>query len=1143
MFGITCFDSQGNSINHLTQWDLNQQLHIYDWDYDELPVFHYCNRDSKTALVVPGEQFEDHIVVSVPNILLEDYHPIIAYVFLYSDSNNDGDFSGKTLTTIRIPVRERQKPADYEYENNYNKITVSYLNQRISNMIKSLSSDTSATDIAVELQDLRVGFDGTIYDTAGEAIRTQLSAIPNKAVTTGDKIQFYNCVGEDDIFLFELDASEFLKNGLSLETLQLSTDSTSNGIVLNMSDGKTTKYVELPFKVDSALLIDSSNPVQNRVVTERINQVVEEIENIKENGIGGDTGVTVRLTNQNGTSTLVGSYGKAITLMFTFTSTENDLPTGNGNCKISVNGVTKVNMSIPQGLTAIDVAPYLNIGSNTVIVSCTDVYGKSRSLSYDVTVVQLSIESTFNASVPYDGDVVFKYTPYGSVEKTIYFVIDGVVQGTVITSLSGKQATRTFPKMSHGCHRLEVYSKAVLNDVELTSPKLVYDILCTEQGDTTPMIASVYEVEEVTQGALVSIPCVVLDPSRLSCDIELIVYTKESGQEVIYSSQGLTVDRSQFHWNTRKYPLGEVYFKIKYGDIYKEHKVTVVNSDITIEIEENDLELSLSSEGRSNNETNPAQWTYGDVTTTFENFNWDSVGWVADDQGDMCLRLSGDARAEVQFKPFSEDVRTYGKTIELEFAIRDVNNRLAVPISCMSGGLGFEVKADTAYIQSEQSKVFCNYKEEERVHLAFVIESKDEYRVLSIYLNGVLSDAIQYPTTDNFQQLNPVNISIGSSYCSVDLYKIRSYTTALSDSTLTTNFIADITDITKKTEVFENNDIYDEFGAISFTKALDKNSIMVIVGDLPTSKGDKKKVNIKYYDVDDSNLNFEESDVTIDVQGTSSQWYVRKNWKLKFAEPHYIDIDHLPARVICIKVDYAEATGTHNTQNAVFAHRLYSEPFPAQVDNPKCRSTIYGKPILLFHQEAEGVEPVFYGKSNMNYDKGAEEVFGFTDDYDVECWEFCNNTSDACLFKGEVPSSWGDDFEARYPDGYTNISRFKQMHDWVISTRQEAATGETLDVAYVDIDGVTHTEDTAAYRLAKFKTEFENWFDMHYMLIYYVYTFFALMVDQRAKNMFLTYWGSTGKWYPYFYDNDTCFGINNEGGLVFDLISGHVLSN
>ena len=60
---------------------------------------------------------------------------------------------------------------------------------------------------------------------------------------------------------------------------------------------------------------------------------------------------------------------------------------------------------------------------------------------------------------------------------------------------------------------------------------------------------------------------------------------------------------------------------------------------------------------------------------------------------------------------------------------------------------------------------------------------------------------------------------------------------------------------------------------------------------------------------------------------------------------------------------------------------------------------------------------------------------------------------------------------------------------------------------------------------------------MHYCSIYYVFTFFALMTDQRAKNLFLTRWKDSDgvhRWYPYFYDNDTIFGINNEGALVFD---------
>lgn len=173
-------------------------------------------------------------------------------------------------------------------------------------------------------------------------------------------------------------------------------------------------------------------------------------------------------------------------------------------------------------------------------------------------------------------------------------------------------------------------------------------------------------------------------------------------------------------------------------------------------------------------------------------------------------------------------------------------------------------------------------------------------------------------------------------------------------------------------------------------------------------------------------------------------------------------------------------------------------------------------------------------KYNCNHDKGSEETFGFTSDYpDVQSVEFCNNTSSACLFHGPIPSDWSDDFEFRYPDGHSDISHFKVMHDWVVSTYQVDATGEPLGATYVGVDGDQHTHDTAAYRLAKFKKEFEEHFDMEYALVYYIYTFFALMCDQRAKNLFLTSWDKK-TWLCYFYDNDTIYGINNQGDLVLD---------
>lgn len=159
-------------------------------------------------------------------------------------------------------------------------------------------------------------------------------------------------------------------------------------------------------------------------------------------------------------------------------------------------------------------------------------------------------------------------------------------------------------------------------------------------------------------------------------------------------------------------------------------------------------------------------------------------------------------------------------------------------------------------------------------------------------------------------------------------------------------------------------------------------------------------------------------------------------------------------------------------------------------------------------------------KYNANFDKGSLTVYGFTEDYPlVESWEFLNNTSDACLFHGPVPDDWTEDFEARYPDEYNDISAFKVMHDWVVSTWQDGATGSALGVTYAGTDGKTYTTDTAEYRLAKFKKEFTEHFDFGFSLLYYVYTFVMLMVDQRAKNMFLTSWDKV-HYQPWFYDND-----------------------
>lgn len=927
----------------------------------------------------------------------------------------------------------------------------------------------------------------------------------------------------------------------------------------------------------------------------------------------------VTLTNNLSTNSFTVSKGNSVEINFTYTSFEDGIPTGDGSYTIEINnkliealsGVVKHNVAKP-----VDVTNYLKEGSNKILVRCYDQYGTPKSLQYNVSVVELRVEpsESFNSAQIFEGDIMFRYTVYGQIKKTMHILIDGNDQLVEDVGTGHKREyTKIITKQAHGVHKITAYLTAFIGTDEVYSNILEYEIVCSEPDNNEAALASVYNTTEVTQGDLISIPYVIYDPVRPKCTVNYSIYSQVGGDLLKledYSSSNI-VDRGAQRWETRKYPVGRLVFKISYTyELYgvektidKSYTINVKALEISVEAEEDGLQLYLSAAGRNNDNLNRDTWTFSPanatteadiVTTTFNNFNWKSNGWITDSNNDTCLRLTGDARAIINFKPFAEDFKELGKTLEFEFAVRDVNNRNTTVINCYdSKGRGFKATPDTALLQSKGTRVSCRYKDNERIRVAISVEhQKTASRLVSIYLDGVLSGVQRYATTDDFSQENALNITLGSNLCGLDVYSIRVYNKALSTSQILENYIADMAEPNTKIKLFTDNNILNEDEDISYEKAraLGQIPIITFTGKMPTYKGDKKKksVRMKFEDPQHPELNFDVLLDQIDVQGTSSQFYARKNWKVKLPEAKAHISGAIPSKVFCIKVDYAEATGTHNTGTANYVETLYDREkvtLPPQKDDERVRTTIQGFPCILFEKETEDSEPVFSSKANFNYDKGSEDVFGFTKDYDsfgVECWEFKNNTSQTCNFTGNIPRDWSGDLEARYVPESANwdrieellearedaskgqgiftsaqetelltlldacIPNFKQMHDWVLSTATYALNEETGIITPIEpkpltekviYDGVEYNEDNEAYRLAKFKNEFNNYFNLYYCCIYYVFTFFALMTDQRAKNMFMTRWKDDDgmyRWYPYFYDNDTIFGINNEGALVFD---------
>ena len=670
-------------------------------------------------------------------------------------------------------------------------------------------------------------------------------------------------------------------------------------------------------------------------------------------GSGGGSSATITLKNLLDSTTITTAVGGEAILKFSFESSEDD---SGGMAYIYVGGNLKGTVSIVSGENSLDIGLYVGEGTNEVKLTCSDFYSNSKSLSYVVNAINLRVTSTFDDSQIYSGDMNVRYIPYGAVEKTMHFVFDGI-DTTTIVSETGKQQTQIIPATYHGAHTLKIYSTATINGAEVKSNELLFDIIYVEEGVTTPMIASAYSITTITQGELVSIPFFVYDPSNLEAEITLEI---KQG-DIVYSSVNRVVGRTKETWATRDVPVGNVSFVITYGVISKIHTINVLENDINISMKETDLEFHLRAAGKSNSDNDRDIWTSGDVSTTFEYINWESTGWVNDDNGDTALRLSGDAKATINFMPFKTDARQTGRTMEMEFAIRDVNNREAVAISCLSGGIGFTVTADTAKMMSEQSEISCKYTDEKKIMVSFVIESRSEYRLMSVYLNGVLSGVKQYVENDNLQQTVPVNITVGSPYCCVDLYSIRSYDIALTKEEIRDNYIASIADIGEQLAVFEDNNIYDDFGALSFSKLQPKIPSLLIIGDLPTYKGDKKKVTIIYYDPNNPSLCFE-AEATIDVQGTSSQWYVVKNFKTKTSDAHQLALDQVATRVFTFKADYAEATSTHNTGTANYVNGLYNTKVPPQEADERIRTTIYGHPGVIFHKKDSSADPVFVGR-------------------------------------------------------------------------------------------------------------------------------------------------------------------------------------
>ena len=675
-------------------------------------------------------------------------------------------------------------------------------------------------------------------------------------------------------------------------------------------------------------------------------------------GGGGSDGnnAVISVQNASGWSSKTVASGEECTASITWSSTEDGMSTGNGTATVQINGTNATIMDIQQGTISINLQPYLITGSNVVSIRIEDIYGNRRTVKLNVTVVEISLTSSFDATTPFTGPISFPYTPTGAVQKNMHFILDGVQIGTTTTSVSGRQQSYTIQQQTHGAHTLEAYFDCVINGQAAESNHLYYEIICLEPLNDDPVIVSSYRGGAVKQYTTLQIPFTVYSPAGLTSSVTLEV------DGTVVSTQ--IVDRSEQTWSYRADTVGQQSLVIRSGSVTKPITIIVSETDIDIEAETDSLMLHLTSYGRSNNEEHPEVWISDidgtDVSATLTDFNFTSDGWQLDTQGTTVLRVQGDGRVTVPYMPFQTDARSTGKTIELEFATHNVMNYDAQIISCMNDGRGFYVTPQKAVLKSEQSEISMQFKEDEHVRIAFVVEKRSENRLIYCYVNGIISGAIIYPDDDDFSQATPVGISIGSSSAAVDIYCMRFYDNDLTRYQVLTNWIADTQDIDDMLDRYTRNNVYDEYGSVVISKLPKDLPYMVLnAAELPQYKGDKKTVSGSYTNPALPSTSYTFAGAQFDVQGTSSQYYAVKNFKAKFkngfdmeggthVKKYALRTDAIPESTFCFKADVASSEGANNVELV----RLYNDtcPYktPAQEEDERVRQGIDGFPMVIF---------------------------------------------------------------------------------------------------------------------------------------------------------------------------------------------------
>ncbi len=638
----------------------------------------------------------------------------------------------------------------------------------------------------------------------------------------------------------------------------------------------------------------------------------------------------------------------------------------------------------------------------------------------------------------------------------------------------------------------------------------------------------------------------------------------------------------------------------------------------------------------SDNDGNTYVGTLTNFSHTIQDANGSDIfidGW--DGEG---LVFQGTTALNLPYKPFSKFNVNTGYYIEFNIRVNTVLDSDAYIISTLNSSNkgGFYLKAEEAgIITNSGTKVFTYIAAATTYNIGFMIKKYTgtnngqpvDTILLELYVNGIRTAVNAISSADSFNTNG--TITMNGTGAIWKFYGMRVYNSTLTPVAIYNNYLTTLLDGDEIVRLANENDVLNTAKTdVDYQKLINKgkNVLIVEVGDgteqcALDSDGLGKMLSecssptdVQYLSTKEQFLNpsavkktnflvksltyynngkltdpysFKCGPSLMQVQGTSSTYYSRKNYDIFFTGQKYnkkastrvwtskfdttigadaiqnvnttgikysMSSEDAGVPCLCLKADYSDSSNLHNTQAVRLINDVWKQLGVEYLTPPQhtgdtihtnVRVGINGHPIDVFVKD--GSTYSYIGQYNMNNEKkDSHHVYGFdgtvgnTGAGSAICVEFLENNRTATLFNAGRDFNWEtcsdttDDsgeaipqLEFRYP-----------ANDWVDGSEAEKAAVKRVFIwvkECYDSFISSYNEVTGQYTSTKFVEEVKQYFNLKNLCAWYLYTEYFLAVDQRSKNMMLASWKASateGIWYFLPYDSDTMLGVTNDGWLI-----------